>query len=301
MAMRCEEVTELLDAYALGALDSDEAWDVDLHLGNCPYCRAELRALRHTIDLLALSAPLKRAANSVRTRLMASVFRVEREERDIGRRRPVYAPSRRMNYAMAIAAAFVLFVAVGWATFVQAQMNGLRQDADRIAQAVTGRQQEESTTDLGQEIASLEEAVGRTQSVTSETRFQIWEQRKIIQVAFAPDAQTFDLYGAENDASAYGRYIWSSRENIGVLVCSNLPRLQDRRTFQLWFVKGDQWIDSIKFQAQPDGSCQLVVSPVKEPGPFNGLAITIEPSGGSVARTPTSQLVMHTEPLPPAR
>ena len=33
MAMRCEEVTELLDAYALGALDSDEAWDVDLHLG----------------------------------------------------------------------------------------------------------------------------------------------------------------------------------------------------------------------------------------------------------------------------
>jgi anti-sigma factor RsiW len=296
--MRCEEVTELLDAYALGALDSDEAWDVDMHLGVCPYCRAELRALRRTIDLLALSAPLKRAATSVRTRLMASVFRVEREERDVSRRRPLAVPARRTNYALAGIAAVLVIVAIGWATFVQAQMNDLKRDADQIAQAVIGRENADKDSDLDQEIASLEEAVGRTQSVTSETRYQIWEQRKIIQVAFAPDAQTFDLYGSENDSNSYGRYIWSSREKVGVLVCNNMPKLEDKKTFQLWFVKGDQWIDSIKFQGQPDGSCQLVVTPVKEPGPFNGLAITVEPSGGSVARTSASELVMHTEPLP---
>jgi hypothetical protein len=232
---------------------------------------------------------------------MASVFRIEREERGSRQRRALSLQSRRSNYALAAVAAVAMLLFVGWAIFVQAQMNGLREDADRIAMAIVGKEKADQAADLGQEIASLEEAVGRTQSVTSETRYQIWEQRKIIQVAFAPDARTFDLYGSDKERETYGRYIWSSREQAGVLVCNNLPKLQDKKTFQLWFIKGDQWIDSIKFQAQPDGSCQLVVTPVKEPGPFSGLAITIEPSGGSVARTSASELVMQTEPLPGAQ
>ena len=47
------EVQELLGAYALDALESDEADAVDLHLRDCPRCRAEVAEFREAAALLA--------------------------------------------------------------------------------------------------------------------------------------------------------------------------------------------------------------------------------------------------------
>lgn len=47
------EVQELLGAYALDALDPGEADAVDLHLRDCPRCRAEVEEYRETAAMLA--------------------------------------------------------------------------------------------------------------------------------------------------------------------------------------------------------------------------------------------------------
>jgi anti-sigma-K factor RskA len=47
------DVQELLGAYALDALEPDEADAVDLHLRECPRCRAEVADYRETAALLA--------------------------------------------------------------------------------------------------------------------------------------------------------------------------------------------------------------------------------------------------------
>jgi hypothetical protein len=47
------EVQELLGAYALDALDPGEADAVDLHLRECPRCRAEVEEYRETAAMLA--------------------------------------------------------------------------------------------------------------------------------------------------------------------------------------------------------------------------------------------------------
>jgi hypothetical protein len=47
------EVQELLGAFALDALEPDEADAVDLHLRDCPRCRAEVADYRETAALLA--------------------------------------------------------------------------------------------------------------------------------------------------------------------------------------------------------------------------------------------------------
>jgi anti-sigma-K factor RskA len=52
-SIRHPEVEELLGAFALDALDSDEADAVDLHLRDCPRCRAEVADYRETAALLA--------------------------------------------------------------------------------------------------------------------------------------------------------------------------------------------------------------------------------------------------------
>ena len=51
--LRHPEVEELLGAYALDALDPEESDAVDLHLRDCPRCRAEVADFRETAALLA--------------------------------------------------------------------------------------------------------------------------------------------------------------------------------------------------------------------------------------------------------
>ena len=48
-----EEIQELLGAYALDAVDGDEAELVELHLRDCPRCRAEVEDHRETAAMLA--------------------------------------------------------------------------------------------------------------------------------------------------------------------------------------------------------------------------------------------------------
>ena len=51
--MTHDEVSELLGAYALDAVDPDEAAAVELHLRDCPRCRAEVAEHRETAAFLA--------------------------------------------------------------------------------------------------------------------------------------------------------------------------------------------------------------------------------------------------------
>src|ERR1700728_4137814 len=48
-----EAIEELLGAYALDAVDPDEARQVELHLQTCPRCREEVRSHREVVGLLA--------------------------------------------------------------------------------------------------------------------------------------------------------------------------------------------------------------------------------------------------------
>ena len=51
--MSHEEITDLLGAYALDAVDPDEAAEIELHLRDCPRCRAEVAEHRETAAFLA--------------------------------------------------------------------------------------------------------------------------------------------------------------------------------------------------------------------------------------------------------
>src|SRR3954452_7912184 len=53
--MTHEQVQELLGAYAIDAVDGDEAQDIDAHLTECPRCRADVGDLREVAALLAHS------------------------------------------------------------------------------------------------------------------------------------------------------------------------------------------------------------------------------------------------------
>lgn len=79
---RHEPRSDDLAAYALDALSADEAHEVEAHLADCEQCRAELRWLEPSVDVLAESVTQLAPPPDLRERLLATTAA---ESRDNGR------------------------------------------------------------------------------------------------------------------------------------------------------------------------------------------------------------------------
>ncbi len=69
-----------LPAFALGALDAEEAHLVRVHLATCPRCRATVKAYSTVVCLLPYAAPLQNPPERLKWRILASVATTESPE-----------------------------------------------------------------------------------------------------------------------------------------------------------------------------------------------------------------------------
>lgn len=196
------EMQELVGAYALDALETGEAAALELHLSECPRCRAELRDHRETAAMLAhagtaapeglwdrIVANLEEAPPD-----MATVFRMpvgEAREEHVARRRG----PRWRTVGMAAAGIAAAIIAVNSALLVR---------QDQRIQNIRGDQSISHLADLA--MAS-------------------------------PTSRVVSLRSADGAVSADAVL----RPNgTGYLLHARLPKLSDGETYQLWgFAKGN--------------------------------------------------------------
>jgi anti-sigma factor RsiW len=69
--MHCEELGELLDAYALGALRPEERGPIEEHLADCLRCWKHLKECQKAAALLVLAVPLEQPREELRQRILA--------------------------------------------------------------------------------------------------------------------------------------------------------------------------------------------------------------------------------------
>ncbi len=96
--MNCEQIRELVEAYALGTLDAETQMTVEQHLAECADCRLladEYREIVHRLpEAVAAASPL-RPPDSLKTRLMQDVEASEAPAQSVwGGRKPVGKPAR---------------------------------------------------------------------------------------------------------------------------------------------------------------------------------------------------------------
>jgi len=242
----------LIEAYALGALDTDERALLEAHLAaGCAECARSLEQARSVVSQLAYLAPAAQPSRMLRGRLLKTV----RDEARTGNA-PTPAPAKAIPLWLwaGVAAAFLLALY----NLHEAQST---HEAIRRAQAALDEQiqlQKKSAQDLR---AARREA-------------WILTDPKSVRIAMPAGKTGFPELQATWHAA------------LGIVISGEkLPVPGGKRTLQLWFVPkaaGGKPIPSRNVRPESDGRFHLLVEePPERQGDTKLLAITEEPEGGS--------------------
>ncbi len=245
----CQEILELLDAYALGAVDKAEAAEVERHVADCVPCWEELVKSQRTAALLALSVPIRQAPRYLIGRIIA------RAERERAAGAPAIAWLMRPSWRTAARlVGFAGVAALVLAGSLQLQMSNLRGDKNELADQLSAAS------------AELE------------------QQRQIVAVLSAEDSQKIAMEPAALRSQAESVYNWSRENASGFVVCHNFPSQAAGRVYQVWFVT-DGMVEPVATFVPQDGGCQIPMDMSRIDWRPEGIGISVEPEGGSDSPT----------------
>lgn len=278
--MDCGAVRENIDAWALGALDGDDARELEHHLETCAACSILAAAAREDAASITLAVPLRSAPPALKARVMSAAGVLT----DIGRAR-----SRRRYWMAAAAAAVVLGVGVaGWNAYLQSRVSSLGDDNRRVSADATSQSSQFATmrTELVQ--ASVQNAeLGASQDA-------------VVEIMSQPDVQRVALSGTSAAPSASGRYIWTRSGGLGALVARNLPPLAEGETYYMWVVYERASVSGGLFGVDGSGTGRLIVRDLDgndgDRGKFLGFAVTVEPSSPAAPASRRGPTLLQSPP-----
>ena len=254
--MDCSEVRDIIDAYALSAGSPEDAALIESHVAECIRCWDELGKAQRTAALLALSAPMKDVPKGLEDRIMA----IARQEASIRERperpRPLL---QRLSLSWASAAAglgVASVAALAFAGILQAQVNDLKADNDRMESQMHGTTQE------------LEDRVREANAAADNAGALI-----ISLVSTSP--QGVELKPAAESAVFYTS---DADHEVGWLICDNLADAPDGMVYQFWFNQDTVSVPAVAFTPN-DGDCQLPVDLTSLTMTPTGIGISLEESG----------------------
>lgn len=260
--MDCEQVRELLDAYALGAAEGDEAAGLEGHVADCIRCWEELTKSQQTAAMLALAIPIQSPPEYLEGRVMKQAEVQRRPAAPAGAGGGFFSRLRVGWPATAGALAVASVAALAFAALLQVQLTDLRDDKE-----------------------GLEAQVQADSQVLS-------DMQEIMTVAFSDDLSTTELAAVSTAGiSGSALYGWSRKHLSGFIICQDLPPLEEDQVFQAWFHAGENVVNAGTFRSE-DGTCHLPVE-LSSSMPLSGFGISIEPEGGSAR--PSSGWLMYAD------
>ncbi len=100
-----------------------------------------------------------------------------------------------------------------------------------------------------------------------------------------PGCTIWEMTGTESLPDAHARFIATRQGSEGVLMANGLAPLSADRAYQVWLLQDGTPIPNVVFQPNADGSMRLLVRAPKQLANFGVIAISAEPTSGSLAPT----------------
>lgn len=257
---------DLLPAYALGALDTEEAGFVERHLPDYPDCVAELTALRDDLATLAFSAPLAVPPPAAKEALFARLDReAEATVRPVATITPLptarpgrFGDWRGSRAALAALAAVLIVGLLGWATIAQTRLN-----AERQRLATTAQQNEQLAARVSQ-LAFVDTLLNNPSAAHPVS---------------GPPVSEYGLPAA-------GYVYIDPTSTIGLMLTYWLPTITPEQRFQVWLVTPEGTRDSGGlFTADARGNAHVIINAPAPFAKYKSIGVTVEPAGGSAGPT----------------
>jgi anti-sigma-K factor RskA len=250
---------ELIEAYALGALDPEERAAVAAHLANgCEECTKALAESRWLVSQLAYVAPESAPSDMLRGRLLRTVRAEAATTKASVAATPKPATPRWLWGAVAAMLVFALYNAY------EARVTKTAVEETAVALKKQIQLQQQSAREL---------ALARREAL-------ILTDPKSLKIVMP----------AANKELPVLQAMWNP--DLGLLVSGqNVQPPPGKRTLQLWLIPkgaGAKPLPSLTLRPDPGGKFDLLVAnPPDSPNGTKALAITEEPEGGSAQPTTT--------------
>lgn len=265
-----EQIRELIEGYALGALDAQERATLEAHLASgCAECEKTLEEARWAASQLAYLAPEAQPSEMLKGRLMQTVRAdaAGSASSDGTQRREESSRGGVPWWLWAGVAALLLFS-------VYSAWNGRRLQQENASLQAQAEAQRQQRVKLEQELLAAK---------TQAHEAMIWSDPKSVKINMPAKDPKMPMLEA----------MW--HPEMGLCVKGwNVPPAGKNRVLQLWLIpkKGGKPMPSTTFWPDATGTfTAMVENPPVAMAETQALAITEEPTGGSPQPTSTPMWV----------
>ena len=228
----------LLEAFALDALEADEEQAVLEHIEGCLECASVIDGHLLTAAALAFTAPSQAPPERVRTNLLASVElpQPELQRVSLSQRRPsrgwagTYSAlgkrwARLLTPVTAVAAVAVVAVVIALNVQISGQMDEMQAENNLLREEM-GQNQATATAQL---------------ALASDTVTQIQGSLHLLQNTLAqPGNRSLPMNPMQPNSPARGVIVLSGDGNMGVIMASELEPLEGDSAYHVWLMRGQE-------------------------------------------------------------
>ena len=258
-----DQFRELIEAYALGALDPSERATLEAHLAaGCPECAKALAEARFLVSQLAYLAPPAEPSDMLKSRLMLTV----RAEASVARPATAQTRGASIPYWLWAGVAALLLLSI-YSTWDARKLQKEVQEVN--ARAAAERKHREQ---LEQEL--------------TEAKHEAW-------ILTDPSSKKIDIMPNDKEMPML-QATW--HPELGIYITGQkMPMPKGNKVLQLWLIPktpGAKPMPSHTFWPDASGKItEMVDDPPEVMAQTKALAITEEPAGGSLQPTSTPMWV----------
>lgn len=274
--MTHEEYKEMLAEYALGALNANEARELEVHLATCSACRAELAEWRDIVAVLAYSAPPVEPSPVLRSRLLENIHATQAKQ-------PGRAIEQRSDAVVAAQAETPTSNVLQLPERVRPRLSAWQRygalaaslafAAFIIALVVFWNRNRETQA----EMARLTRELQTTQE-------QLKSAQEKSEMFTAPDTRVATLSGTEMAPRAQARLAYN-KAGKAMMIVDGLPPAPAGKDYQIWFIAGGKPLPGGVFKPDAAGHFEMHDQVPAAAQAAAAFAVTLEPQGGTLAPT----------------
>ncbi|MEQ9619541.1 MAG: anti-sigma factor [Deltaproteobacteria bacterium] len=267
-----KEYEDQIALYALGLLEGEELREVEEHLeSGCAICEGLLEDSGVVFNNLAFSLEDSPLPDNLESKIFD---RLETTEDSIDRPaqsgfwrniKPVW-----LNLGAAVSFALIVFLII----------SNLNMRSRLSSQEDTLQQLQASLGDKTEVIESMKNKLSSQEDTLQHLQARLGEETEVAEFMMNPRVEIVKLSDKMTDKKASGRLLMNPDTHQAMLIVSNVPALEEGKTYQLWIINEGKPESMGTFDVGADGNQVMEIKSMPEPVETSQFAVTLEPEGG---------------------